>query len=184
MKVGEIDKSGEVWLYTPRKHKNSWRNHRKVIALGQFEQEIIAPRLVGKQPDAPVFSPKEALKEKYARDAAKRKTKVPPSQVKRREQVARNPKRKVNDFYTTESYGRSVKQSIQAANKCLPDDAQIPHWTPYQLRHSAITEIIKTTGSVDVARAVAGQKHLATTQVYNHADEQIAVEQAKKRKAE
>ena len=184
MKVGEIDQTGEVWLYTPRKHKNSWRNHRKVIALGEIEQSIIAPRLAGKRPEDPVFSPKDALREKYARDAAKRKTKVQPSHVKRKEQAARNPKQKVGDFYTAESYGRSIKKSIRVVNKRLPDDEQIPHWTPYQLRHAAITEIIKTTGSVDIARAVAGQKHLATTQGYDHADEQIAVEQAKKRKAE
>ena len=183
MRVGEIDQTGEVWLYMPRKHKNSWRNHKKVIALGKFEQSIIAPRLIGKQPDAHVFSPKEALRERSERDAVKRKTKVQPSQVQRKELAARNPRRKVNDFYTTKSYGDSIKQSVQAANKRLSDSEQIPHWTAYQLRHAAITEIIKTTGSVDIARAVAGQKHLATTQGYNHADEQIAVEQAKKRKA-
>ena len=184
MRVGEIDQSGEVWLYTPRKHKNSWRNHKKVIALGKFEQSIIAPRLVGKQPDAPVFSPKEALREKYARDAVKRKTKVQPSQAMRREQNAKNPKSKVSDFYDTGSYGKSIKKSIKTANKRLPDNEQIPHWTPYQLRHTAISAIIKSTGSADVARAVAGQKSITTTLIYNHADEQIAVEQAKKRKAE
>ena len=183
MRVGEIDRTGEVWMYTPRKHKNSWRNHKKTIALGEIEQAIIAPRLVGKQPDDPVFSPKGALQERYARDAAKRKTKVQPSQLKRKEQVAKNPKRKVNDFYTTQSYGKSVKQSMQAANKCLSDEEQIPHWTPYQLRHAAITAIIKATGSVDTARAVAGQKTLTVTQDYNHADAQIAIEQAKRRKA-
>ena len=184
MKVGEIDQRGEVWKYMPRKHKNSWRNHKKTVYLGEIEQAIIAPRLVGKQPNDPVFSPKEALQERYARDAAKRKTKVQPSQARRKAQTAKNPKRKVNDFYMTESYGKSIKQAILTANKRLPSEEQIPHWTPYQLRHSAITEIIKTTGSVDVARAVAGQKSLAVAMGYNHADEQIAIEQAKRRKAD
>ena len=182
MTVGEIDRSGEVWKYRPRKHKNSWRNHKKTIALGEIEQSIIAPRLAGKQPNDPVFSPKDAMQERYARDAAKRKTKVQPSQVRRKVQAARNPKRKVNDFYTAESYGRSIKQAIQTANKRLQDEERIPHWTPYQLRHAAISEIIKTTGSVDVARAVAGQKSIAVTMSYNHADELIAEEQAKKRR--
>ena len=183
MKVGEIDQSGEVWKYTPHKHKNSWRNHKRTVAFGEFEQSIIAPRLVGKEPHEAVFSPKEALQERYVRDAASRKSKVQPSQIKRKEQNARNPKRKVNDFYTTESYGKSIKQSMQVANKRLPVENQIPHWTLYQLRHAAITEIIKTTGSVDIARAVAGQKSLETTLIYNHADDQVAEEQAKKRKA-
>jgi len=183
MKVGEIDQTGEVWKYTPHLHKNSWRNHTRTVALGKFEQEIIAPRLVGKQLNDHVFSPKDALKERYSRDAAKRKSKIQPSQVKRKEQTAKNPRRKVKDCYTSVSYGKSVKQSMRAANKRLPIEEQIPHWTPYQLRHAAITEIVKTTGSVDIARAVAGQRHLSTTQIYNHADDQVAEEQAKKRKA-
>ena len=182
MKVGEIDRSGEVWKYTPQLHKNSWRNHKRTVALGKFEQSIIASRLAGKEPDEPVFSPKDALLERYTRDATKRKTKVQPSQVKRKEQTAKNPKRRVKDFYTTASYGKSVMQSLEAANKRLPVEDQIPHWTLYELRHAGISEIIKTTGSVDIARAVAGQKHLATTMIYNHADDQVAEEQAKKRK--
>jgi integrase len=131
MRVGEIDQTGEVWKYIPRKHKNSWRNHKKIVALGEVEQAIIAPRLAGKQSNDTVFSPKDALKERYERYAAKRKTKVSPSQIQRKAQTARNPKRKVNDFYTTESYGKSIKQSIQTANKRLLDSEQIPHWTPY-----------------------------------------------------
>jgi len=51
-----------------------------------------------------------------------------------------------------------------------------------QLRHAAITAIIRATGNVDVARAVAGQKSLEVTMGYNHADDQIAIEQAKQRK--
>jgi len=122
MKVGEIDRSGEVWKYTPRKHNNSWRNHRRTIHLGEIEQAIIAPRLVGKQPNDPVFSPKVALVEKKARDAARRKTKITPSQLKRAERVVKNPKRKVNDSYTTESYGKSIKQAMF---ECLFDNADI-----------------------------------------------------------
>ena len=36
-------------------------------------------------------------------------------------------------------------------------------------------------GNLDVARAVAGQKSIGVTQRYNHADLEIAIEQAKKR---
>jgi len=183
MRVGEIDRSGEVWKYTPRKHKNSWRGHSKTVRLGEFEQTILAPYLEGKQPDDPVFSPKTAMQEKAIRDATKRKTKVQPSQVKRKEQAAKNPKRKVKDFYTTASYGKSVTKAIERANKRLPDDAKIPHWTVYQLRHAAISEIVKRTGSVDIARAVAGQKSITVTLGYNHADDEIAEQEAKMRKA-
>ena len=183
MKVGEIDRSGEVWKYTPRKHKNSWRGHKKTILLGGFEQAILTPYLEGKQPDDPVYSPKTALQEKAARDAAKRKTKVQPSQMKRKEQAAKNSKRKVNDFYTTASYGKSVAKAIERANNRLHDAEKIKPWTVYQLRHAAISEIVKRTGSVDIARAVAGQKSITVTLGYNHADDEIAEREAKLRKA-
>jgi len=183
MKVGEIDRSGDIWKYTPRWHKNSWRGHGKTVRLGEYEQAILAPYLVGKQPDDPVFSPKTALQEKAARDAAKRKTKVQPSQVKRKEQAVKNPKRKVKDFYTTASYGKSVAKAIERANNRLHDDEKIEHWSVYQLRHAAISEIVKRTGSVDIARAVAGQKSIKVTLGYCHADDEIADREARKRKA-
>ena len=75
----------------------------------------------------------------------------------------------------------TIKRSINAANKRLPENEQIPLWTPYQLRHAAITEIVQQTGSLDIARAVAGQKSITVTQGYNHADVKIAVDQAVKR---
>jgi integrase len=180
MKVGEIDQSGEIWLYKPGLHKGTWRGHHKAVALGKQEQELIAPRLVGKSPDRAVFSPKDAEAERKERDAAKRKTKVQPSQLKRAEQRAKNPKSRVREFYDSASYRRSVEYAIEWANKTLSDP--ITHWTPYQLRHSGVTEItLENDGNLDIARAVAGQKSIKVTQNYNHADLKIAIEQAKKR---
>jgi integrase len=193
MKAGEIDTEYKtdagivIWMYTPGTHKNAWREKRqrgeyvRIIPLGKPEQDILASRLVGKADDDYVFSPKDTVRERIERDATKRKTKVPPSQVKRKEKRAKNPKRKDRDCYDRNSYCRAIKRSINAANKHLPDGEQIPHWTPYQLRHAAITDIVQQTGSLDTARAVAGQKSISVTQGYNHADVKIAVEQAVKR---
>ena len=49
------------------------------------------------------------------------------------------------------------------------------------LTHAAITDIVRRTGKLDVARAAAGQKSISVTQGYNHADVLIAVEQAVER---
>ena len=183
MRVGDIDRSGEIWFYRPGLHKGAWRGHEKSVALGKPEQEIIAPRLVGKSPEQAVFSPRETMLEKKERDAAGRKTKVQPSQVKRAERRAARSKSRVGEFYNASSYRNSIEYAIQRANKEL--SAPIPHWTPYQLRHSAITEItFENNGNRDVARAVAGQKSISVTQRYNHADVRIAVEQAKKRSSQ
>ena len=76
----------------------------------------------------------------------------------------------------------TMRRAIERANRSLPKEQQILHWTPYQLRHAGVTELIlENDGDRDVARAVAGQKSIAVTQDYNHADLKIAIEQAKKR---
>jgi len=193
MKPGEIDTGYKtddgivIWMYAPGVHKSTWREKKKageyfrIIPLGKPEQDILAPRLVGKLDTDYIFSPKEAVKERIERDAAKRKSKVQPSQIERKEQNAKKPKRKDRDCYDKNSYNRAIKRSIIAANKYLPEGEQIPAWTPYQLRHAAITDIVQQTGSLDTARAVAGQKSISVTQGYNHADVKIAIEQAVKR---
>ena len=193
MKLGEIDTTYKtddgvaIWMYTPGTSKNSWRDkynsgeYVRIIPLGKAEQEILAPRLIGKAETDYIFSPKETVQERIVRDAAKRKTKVQPSQIKRKERNAKKPRRKDRDCYDRDSYNRAIKRSIAAANKHLPENEQIPTWTPYQLRHAAITDIALQTKSLDTARAAAGQKSISVTQGYNHADVKIAVEQAVKR---
>jgi integrase len=193
MKAGEIDTNYKtddgtmIWMYTPGTHKNAWRKksrkgeYVRIIPLGRPEQEILATRLIGKSDDDHVFSPREAMKEHYAIRAANRKTKIQPSQVKRKERTAKNPKRKDRDHYDKGSYYHAITKMIKNANKLLPEGEKIPHWFPYQLRHAGITDIVEQTGSLDTARAVAGQKSISVTQGYNHADVKIAVEQAVKR---
>lgn len=178
MMVGDLDMTGEIWIYRPGKHKGTWRGHHKSVALGIPEQEIIRPRLEGKSPENAVFSPRDTETEKKAFDAARRKTPVQPSQRKRAERRAKNPRSRIGEHYDSGSYARSIKRSIEAANKTLADP--IPHWTPYQLRHAAGTAITASDG-IDVARAVLGHRTISTTAIYNHADEQIAIEAAKKR---
>ena len=191
MKAGEIDMENVVdgvviWLYVPGTHKNEWRedDYARVIPLAKQEQDILTPRLVGKTDNDYIFSPKDTMKERYARDAAKRKSKIQPSQVQRKECSAKKPKRKDRDCYDKNSYNRAINYAITAANKRLPDNEKIPLWTPYQLRHAAVTAITLATGSLDIARAFAGQKSLNTTVIYNHADLKIAIDQAVKRSKE
>jgi integrase len=118
--------------------------------------------------------------EKYAKAAKRRKSKMSPSHVRRTERRKANPKQKNREHYSSRSYGKSIKHALIIANKSLPEEQKIPHWTPYQLRHAAITEITLRDG-LDAARAVAGQKTINVTQHYNHADRVKAIEIAKKR---
>jgi integrase len=184
MRVGDIDvkRKDGIWLYKPLQHKGAWRGYKKIVPLGKPEQALILPYLEGKSPDSAVFSPKTAMVEKWTKDAKRRKTKIPPSQVLRTGRRKSKPKKEARGHYDSQSYARSIKQAIVIANRTLPKDQQIPHWTPYQLRHAGITELIaEHDGDRDIARAVAGQKSINITQGYNHADLRIAIEQAKKR---
>ena len=135
--------------------------------------------MAGKEPGQYLFTPKEAMRERRERDAGNRKSKVTPSQLERKEKRAENPKRKYRDHYTSDVYGKAIVNAIKSANKQLPDDQQIPHWTPYQLRHTAITQTTGTAG-LDEARAIAGQKSISVTMGYNHADEAIAKRAARR----
>jgi integrase len=177
MQVGDIDRSGEIWMYCPAKHKNTWRGHKKIITLGKPEQELIAPRLIGKTPEQAVFSPKDAIRERWEHNTIHRKIKRTPSMIKRHEHRMNQYERK---FYTVNAYGKAIERSITNANLTLPDDQKIPYWTPYQLRHASITELSMKYGR-DVARAVAGHKTVDVTKGYDHSDVKIAIRVAKKR---
>jgi integrase len=116
MNVGDIDMSGDVWIYCPSKHKGTWRGHSRTIALGKPEQALILPYLAGKSPEQAVFSPMGTRSEKRIRDAKCRKTKVVPSQVERVERIAEHPKLKLNEHYNAASYGKAIRRSIEKAN--------------------------------------------------------------------
>jgi integrase len=72
----------------------------------------------------------------------------------------------------------SYRQVITRA--CSEERANVPHWHPHQLRHTAATELRKQYG-VEVARAVLGHAHVAATEIYAEVDQQVAAKVAKER---
>ncbi|MBP3959536.1 tyrosine-type recombinase/integrase [Gemmata sp. G18] len=47
LKLGEVDCSGDLWLYTPGRHKTAHHGKERVIPLGPKAQEVIVGFLVG-----------------------------------------------------------------------------------------------------------------------------------------
>jgi integrase len=88
MRVGDVDRSGDVWKYRPKNHKTEEHIGKKIIDLGKDEQILIAPYLTGKNPSNAVFSPAQAMKERNSEKRAHRKTKITPSQAERNRQRA------------------------------------------------------------------------------------------------
>jgi integrase len=170
MRVGHIDQttSPDLWLYRLPSHKTEKKTKRKkIIPLGKPEQELLVPYLEGKSPESAVFSPRTSMEERRAENRANRKSKLTPSQREREAQSAAKPS-KYREFYDKDSYRQAVEYAIKKANKTLPPDQQIPHWTPYQLRHTAATAMELEQG-LDEAQALLDHSSADTTRRYAHA---------------
>ncbi len=153
MRGRDLDTSGPLWVYRPRRHKTAWRGKERVVLIGPRCQEVLRP-LLGPDPDAYLFSPADAREELFAARRAARKTKVQPSQACRRKA---DPKRKPCAFYTRFTYASAV------AKACVR--AGVPHWHPNQLRHSRATEVRGAFG-LEAAQVVLGHARANVTEVY------------------
>jgi len=173
MRVGDIDRSrgNGLWYYEPGAYKTRQFVGAIQFPLGKPEQALIAPYLVGKKPEAAVFSPRTAMEERNTEKRANRKSKLTPSQ---RERDKRNAKKtvKIAEFYNRISYRRAVMYGIDVVNRNLPDEKKVPHWTPYRIRNRVATEIEEKVG-LDESQAQLGHKSANMTKRYSEA--QLAI---------
>lgn len=194
MRLGDIDRTHEVWVYAPRDHKNAHRGKPRVIPLGPRCQSILAPFLCDRPGDGYLFSPCEAEAHRKATQRQSRRSKVQPSQ---RDRSKANPKRKPLDHYTTLSYARAIRRAIQKAYPHpefggIPSRALSPeqrklrdrwkppqHWHPNQLRHSFATRIRRDHG-VETACVLLGHSKIETTQIYAETNLNTAIQIARK----
>lgn len=176
----DINRSSDVWIYTPADHKNAHREKTCQIYLGRKAQAILHPFLKDKAPDEFVFSPKDAEQERSEAKRQARKSKVQPSQIDRSKP---NPKRKAGSRYTTTSYGRAITRAVQQAvphptlskkkrkeltaeeKKQLERWRPSQHWHPNQLRHNYATAIRREYG-LELAATMLGHSKIETTQIY------------------
>jgi len=79
-----------------------------------------------------------------------------------------------NACYNRNSYRRLITRAIAAANR---DGANIPHWHPHQLRHTAGTAVRKELGK-EAARAFLGHKNPKVTDNYAEIDMSLALKAA------
>lgn len=130
----DVDRSGEVWIYRPQKHKTQYRGHPREIYIGPQAQQLLLPWLL-RDPDAYCFSPKEAEEERNALRRQNRKTPLTPSHRSRGPK--QEPQRAKRSRYDRDSYRRAVQYGIQRA--------KVPQWCPNQLRHSCATRVRSLT---------------------------------------
>ncbi len=154
MRKCDIDFSDEVWTYVPQAHKTEHHDLSRKIYLGPACQAELAPWL-DRPDDTYLFSPREVV---AALRARRRKT---PSQKPEKFKYDRSPR----ECYDDETYCRAVKRG------CLR--AEVPVWTPNQLRHTAATFIRETYG-LEAAKIILGHHSAVTTEIYAEKDAKIA----------
>ena len=183
MRLQEIDRTAEVWLYEPVDHKNRWRDHRRIIPIGPKAQSVLTPFL-DRPVEAFLFSPRESeewrLANRPAYSGKQRRTKVYPCELRARQRLKearrrRNSKRRLRDHYDTASYRRAIKYGFQRAARA---GVEIPHWHPNQLRHTRATEVRRSHG-LEGAQVVLGHARADVTQVYAERNLGLAVRLAK-----
>jgi integrase len=164
IRSGDIQMVGPVWEYRFVSHKTAHHGKQRIVYIGPKAQRILKPFLV-KAPDEFLFSPTDAKAEFNESRRKNRKTPMTPSQRRRRSKA--NPKRKPGTQYSKYSFGQAITKACEKAD--------IPHWTPNQLRHTAATRIRQLYG-VEIARIILGHSNLSTTELYAEQNRQQALD--------
>lgn len=158
MTAGQVDRSEDVWVYRPHRHKTRWRGRTREVFLGPRSQLLLAPWLKA-DPDAPLFSPADDDLARQAERHAARKTPMTPSQSRRKRKPGR--RRPPRDRYCVRAYAHAIARACVLAG--------IPRWSPNQLRHSAATRVRREYG-LDAAQVILGHARADVTQLYAEVD--------------
>jgi integrase len=175
MKIEYIDRNHpDLWVVRPPEHKNDWREEfeDRILYLAKPEIDLIAP-IIGERTEGYVFRPQDAVRENKAKkwEQAKRKKKTP-SRLQRDKERAKRPKQQLTEYYQAPAYRRAIERACQRAG--------VPHWFPYGLRHTDVTNVGLEHG-IEAAQHVAGHKDLRTTLNYFHGEDVVAKNVALKR---
>jgi integrase len=164
----DIDRTGEVWLYTPESHKTEHLGKSRTVYIGPKVQAILTPYLDRHETDY-CFDPKESEALRLLDRRRERKTPLsygnrPGTNRKRK------PKVRPGSRYTTSSYRRAIYRAC--------DKAGVEQWGPNRLRHTAATEIRREHG-LEAAQVILGHSTANVTQVYAERDTSKAIEIAR-----
>jgi hypothetical protein len=113
MRPADIDRSEEVWTYTPAQHKTLHHGHDRVVYLGHKAQELLQPYLLRPDHDY-LFSPAEADKDRREALHADRTTPLSCGNTRGSNRQA-NPRKMPGARYTEQSYYRSIQYACAKA---------------------------------------------------------------------
>ena len=169
IRPGDIDRSRDVWRYAPESHKTEHHGRSRTIFLGPKAQTIVTPYL-NRPANAHCFDPRESEAVRLAERSRRRRTPLSCGNRPGTNDTGRR-RAKMTGRYDKNSYRRAVQRGCLKAN--------IPMWSPNQLRHAAATDIRRTYG-LEAAQVSLGHSTADVTQVYAERDaakaEQVARE--------
>lgn len=169
MRVCDIDRSKSVWFYSPKHHKTEHSGGIRSVALGKKAQTILRKHLKERKQDEYVFTTVRAMESKWKNDRERRKTPLTPSQ-KARDEERKNRLEKFRNQLDPVIIGRRVRA---ACDKAIEAGKLSRPWTPYELRHTAITNV-RTKFGAEVAQHFAGHSNLDTQKFYDHSAQMAA----------
>ena len=175
MRTGDMDMSGDVWIYSPIQHKTRYRGRKKLIYLGPKCQELLSSYLKHNLQES-IFSPRQSESERREMMHEKRETPMscgnkPGSNRKR------HPKWEPGTRYNPGSYARAIKHACRQAFpapegttcKAIKAWRRNHQWSPNRLRHSFATEIRREHG-LEAAQVLLGHARADVSQVYAERD--------------
>ncbi len=191
----DLDRTGDVWIYRPQRHKTAHHGRERTILIGPKAQAVLL-RYLARDHQAYCFCPRDSMAKHRA---AKHAARVTPRSCGNMPGDNRKsaPRKKPGEHYTTQSYGRSI---AAGCNKAFPHptlagvsrDKLTPaqsielrtwrsehRWSPNQLRHAAATEVRREFG-LEAAQIVLGHSNANVTQVYAERDLAKGLEVAKR----
>lgn len=168
LRPGDVDRSGNVWIYTPDEHKTEHHEKDRCVFIGPKAQKVLRPYLL-RSATSFCFSPAESIAQSRRKQHEKRVTPLSCGNRPGSNRVAM-PKRSANDRYTTASYRRAVQRACEKA--------EVEKWSPNQLRHTAATAIRKRFG-LEAAQVICGHETADVTQIYAERDRQLATRVAR-----
>lgn len=160
----DIDRTGEVWVYTPDEHKTEHHEKCRRVFIGPKAQAVLAGYLL-RSIDHFCFSPAESVARARRRQREQRTTPISCGNRAGTNRASK-PRWKPSDRYQVASYRLAVRRGCTKAG--------IDNWTPNQLRHSAATEIRSRYG-LEAAQVICGHSTADVTQVYAERDWKLAV---------
>lgn len=195
MRTADINTTGDVWTYSPHRHKTMYRGYSRLVYLGPRAQQIVKAWL-RTDLEAYLFQPREADEWRRGRRHSKRKTPLSSGNKPGTNRKSR-PRRRPGTAFTPQSYGKAIRYACDVAfgmpadlrkrrkgetkeqrherHKLAAEWRRKHCWHPHQLRHNAAT-LFRREHGLEVARVLLGHKTAAITELYAQADQQRAVE--------